>query len=61
MAFNINKRILDKMEKRCDNDEVMLDYIRYIIAYELSGSKQYTKEYDKALKQYAKRYEEVSL
>lgn len=59
MAFN--KRILDKIEKRCGDDEVMLDYIRRIIAYEFSGSKQYTKEYEQALKQCAKRYEEVSL
>lgn len=55
MAFN--KRILNKIEEQCGDDEVLLDYIRRAIIFELSESKQYKKEYEHLLKQHAKEYE----
>lgn len=51
----LNKRILDKIEKRCKGDDAMLDYLRRVIAFELTGAKQYTKEYQAALKECARK------
>lgn len=48
MAFS--KRVLDKIERGCKGDQAMLDYMRGIIAYEFSGSKQYKKEYERLLR-----------
>lgn len=53
MAFN--KRIYDKIDERCRDDEAMADYMRRIIMYEFGESKQYTKVYEAALKECSKK------
>lgn len=56
MAFN--KRIMSKLEDACDGNEAMQDFMRDLVVYEMSGSKQYMKEYEKLLKKHAKEEEE---
>ena len=51
----INKRILDKIEKHCAGDQAMIDFMRHIIVFEFSESKQYTSEYTEAIKKYSKK------
>lgn len=53
MAFN--KRIYDKIYSRCKNDSAMADYMRRITLFEFSDSKQYTKEYEAALRECSKK------
>ena len=55
MAFN--KRIMDKIEKACDGNDAMLGYMHDIVMHEMSGAKQYTKEYERILKEHAKEEE----
>ena len=53
MAFN--KRILDKIENRCGDDDNMLDFFHEIVTFEFGDSKQYTKEYEKRIREFAKK------
>ena len=48
MAFS--KRVLDKIERGCKGERAMLDYMRGVITYEFSDSKQYKKEYERLLR-----------
>lgn len=52
MAFN--KRIMSKLEAACEDNEAMMGYMRDIVIHEMSGAKQYTKEYERILKERAK-------
>ena len=53
MAFN--KRILDKIQDRCKGDKAMLDYMYRIVTFEFGESRQYTKEYEAAIREYSKK------
>lgn len=56
MAFN--RRIYDKIYARCKDDDAMADYMRRITMFEFSDSKQYSKEYEAALRECSKKSSE---
>lgn len=56
MAFN--KRIMDKIEAACKGNEAMLGYMHDIVMIEMGEAKQYTKEYERKLKERAKEERE---
>ena len=52
MAFN--KRIIDRIDKACKDDEAMRDFLHEVIVYEMSGNaKHYTKDYEGMLRKHA--------
>lgn len=55
MAFS--KRIMSKLEQACGDNEAMLSYMHDIVMHEMGGAKQYTKEYERMLKEHAKEEE----
>ena len=56
MAFN--RRIMNKIEQKCADNQYLLDYMRDIVSYEMKGAKQYTKDYEKFLKERSREEEE---
>ena len=55
MAITLNKRILDKIERRCEGDRAMLDYMHDIVMFEFREPKQYAKHYKESLEKFSKQ------
>lgn len=54
----INRRVMEKVVKRAEGDERLLSFLRELVSFEATSTGQYTKEYERILREHALQGEE---